>query len=88
MAQSVARGSPAAGLPARISPQLTQLEDAAAEGDDWLQWGKSHQISTIWKRSIAPIPVCRAPGLADAVITEYPLDAPHKKGSDRGFHSA
>jgi hypothetical protein len=29
MAQSVARGSPTAGLPAWISPQLTQLVDAA-----------------------------------------------------------
>jgi hypothetical protein len=29
MAQSVARGSPTAGLPAWISPQLTQLVDVA-----------------------------------------------------------
>jgi bifunctional non-homologous end joining protein LigD len=36
MAQSVARGSPTAGLPAWISPQLSQLVDAAPEGDQWL----------------------------------------------------
>src|SRR5271170_4212034 len=36
MAQSVARGSPTAGLPAWISPQLTQLVDAAPDGDEWL----------------------------------------------------
>ena len=36
MAQPVARGSPTAGLPVWISPQLTQLVDAAPEGDDWL----------------------------------------------------
>jgi bifunctional non-homologous end joining protein LigD len=36
MTQSVARGSPTAGLPAWISPQLTQLVDAAPEGDQWL----------------------------------------------------
>jgi DNA ligase D-like protein (predicted ligase) len=36
MAQSVGRGSPTAGLPAWISPQLTQLVDAAPEGDQWL----------------------------------------------------
>jgi len=36
MAQSVARGSPTAGLPAWISPQLTQLVDAAPDGDQWL----------------------------------------------------
>jgi bifunctional non-homologous end joining protein LigD len=36
MAHSVARGSPTAGLPAWISPQLTQLVDAAPEGDQWL----------------------------------------------------
>jgi hypothetical protein len=33
MAQSVARGSPTAGLPAWISPQLAQLVDAAPGGD-------------------------------------------------------
>ena len=36
MAQSVARGSPTAGLPAWISPQLTQLGDAAPDSDQWL----------------------------------------------------
>jgi bifunctional non-homologous end joining protein LigD len=36
MAQSVARGSPTAGLQAWISPQLTQLVDAAPSGDQWL----------------------------------------------------
>ena len=36
MAQPVARGSSTAALPAWISPQLTQLADAAPEGDQWL----------------------------------------------------
>ena len=36
MAQPVARGSPMAGLPAWISPQLTQLVDTAPDGDQWL----------------------------------------------------
>ena len=36
MAQPVARGTPAAALPAWISPQLTQLVDAAPDGDQWL----------------------------------------------------
>jgi len=36
MAQPAARGSPTAGLPAWISPQLTQLVEAAPEGDGWL----------------------------------------------------
>ena len=34
--QQVAHGSPAAGLPAWITPQLTQLVDTAPEGDGWL----------------------------------------------------
>ena len=33
---AVARGSPATGLPAWISPQLTELVDAAPDGDQWL----------------------------------------------------
>jgi bifunctional non-homologous end joining protein LigD len=36
MAQSVARGAPTVGLPAWISPQLTQLVDSAPEGHEWL----------------------------------------------------
>ena len=36
MAQPVSRGSPAARLPAWISPQLTQLVDTAPDGDQWL----------------------------------------------------
>jgi bifunctional non-homologous end joining protein LigD len=36
MAQWVARGSSAAALPTRITPQLAQLVDAAPEGDDRL----------------------------------------------------
>jgi ATP-dependent DNA ligase len=36
MARPVARSSPAAALPAWIPPQLTQLVDAAPEGDQWL----------------------------------------------------
>src|SRR5712672_2801817 len=36
MARPVARGSPAAALPAWIPPQLTKLADAAPEGDPWL----------------------------------------------------
>jgi bifunctional non-homologous end joining protein LigD len=36
MAPAVARGSRTAGLPAWISPQLTQLVDAAPDGDQWL----------------------------------------------------
>jgi bifunctional non-homologous end joining protein LigD len=36
MARSVACGSPTAGLPAWISPQLTRLVDAAPESDQWL----------------------------------------------------
>jgi ATP-dependent DNA ligase len=35
-AQQGARGSLTAGLPAWISPQLTQLVDKAPEGDQWL----------------------------------------------------
>jgi bifunctional non-homologous end joining protein LigD len=35
-AQPAARGSPTAGLPAWISPQLTQLVDTAPDGDQWL----------------------------------------------------
>ena len=49
MAQSVARGSPEAGLPAWISPQLTQLVDAAPEGDQWL-----HEIKYDGYRMHAP----------------------------------
>ena len=36
MAQPVTRSSPTAGLPAWISPQLTQLVETAPEGDQWL----------------------------------------------------
>src|SRR4051794_10135115 len=36
MARPVARRSPAAALPEWIAPQLTQLVDAAPEGDAWL----------------------------------------------------
>jgi len=36
MSPPVARGSPTAGLPAWISPQLTQLVEAAPQGDQWL----------------------------------------------------
>jgi ATP-dependent DNA ligase len=35
MAQPVARGSPTSRLLAWISPQLTQLVDAAPDGDQW-----------------------------------------------------
>ena len=34
-AQPIARGSPTAGLPAWIPPQLTQLVDTAPDGDQW-----------------------------------------------------
>ena len=36
MAQPVARGSPTSRLLAWISPQLTQLVEAAPQGDQWL----------------------------------------------------
>ena len=36
MALPVARSSRAAALPKRIPPQLTQLVDAAPDGDQWL----------------------------------------------------
>jgi ATP-dependent DNA ligase len=36
IAQPAAHGSPAAGLPAWIKPQLTQLVETAPEGDGWL----------------------------------------------------
>jgi ATP-dependent DNA ligase len=36
MAQPGARGSPTAGLPVWISQQLTQLVEAAPDGDQWL----------------------------------------------------
>jgi DNA ligase D-like protein (predicted ligase) len=36
IAQPVAHGSPAAGLPAWIKPQLTQLVETAPENDNWL----------------------------------------------------
>src|SRR5260370_34480770 len=36
MTRAVARSSRAAALPQWIAPQLTQLVDAAPEGDDWL----------------------------------------------------
>ena len=36
IAQPVAHGSPTAGLPAWIKPQLTQLVDQAPDGPDWL----------------------------------------------------
>jgi bifunctional non-homologous end joining protein LigD len=36
MARPVARSSRAAALPEWIAPQLTQLVDAAPEGDQWL----------------------------------------------------
>src|SRR5580700_3766711 len=36
MARPVTRGLPAAALPEWIPPQLTQLVDAAPEGDQWL----------------------------------------------------
>ena len=36
MAQPVTRGSPTAGVPAWISPQLTQLVEAAPDSDQWL----------------------------------------------------
>jgi bifunctional non-homologous end joining protein LigD len=36
MARPVARRSPAAALPEWIAPQLTQLVDAAPQGDEWL----------------------------------------------------
>src|SRR6266403_5131816 len=36
MARPVARRFPAAALPAWIPPQLTQLVDAAPDGDEWL----------------------------------------------------
>src|SRR5258706_8753215 len=36
MARPVARRSPTAALPEWIAPQLTQLVDAAPEGDQWL----------------------------------------------------
>ena len=36
MARPVARSSRASALPAWIPPQLTQLVDAASEGDEWL----------------------------------------------------
>jgi hypothetical protein len=36
MGQSVARGSPTAGLTAWISPQLRQPVDVAPDGDQWL----------------------------------------------------
>jgi DNA ligase D-like protein (predicted ligase) len=36
IAQPAAHGSPAAGLPAWIKPQLTQLVETAPDGDQWL----------------------------------------------------
>ena len=36
MARPVARRQHAAALPERVPPQLTQLIDAAPEGDQWL----------------------------------------------------
>jgi bifunctional non-homologous end joining protein LigD len=36
MARAVARSSRAAALPQWVPPQLTQLVDAAPEGDQWL----------------------------------------------------
>jgi ATP-dependent DNA ligase len=36
MARPVARNSRAVALPTWIPPQLTQLVDAAPEGDEWL----------------------------------------------------
>ena len=49
MARSVARGSPTAGLPAWITPQLTQLVDAAPDGDHWL-----HELKYDGYRMYAP----------------------------------
>jgi hypothetical protein len=43
---------------------------------------KSRQTSAIWKGSIAPIPARRPPGLAGAMITEYPLVHRRYDGSE------
>ena len=49
MARPVARSSRAAALPQWIPPQLTQLVDAAPEGDQWLHEIKydGYRISTV-----------------------------------------
>ena len=49
MARPVARSSRAAALPEWILPQLTQLVDAAPEGDQWL-----HEIKFDGYRMAAP----------------------------------
>jgi DNA ligase D-like protein (predicted ligase) len=67
-AQPVARGSPTAGLPAWISPQLTQLVEAAPGGDAWL-----HEIKYDGYRMHA----CLDAG-AVKLLTRTGLDWTHK----------
>jgi DNA ligase D-like protein (predicted ligase) len=67
-AQPVARRSPTAGLPAWISPQLTQLVDAAPDGDDWL-----HEIKYDGYRMMARLDRGSA-----KLLTRTGLDWTHK----------
>jgi ATP-dependent DNA ligase len=68
MARPVARPSRAAALPEWIAPQLTQLVDAAPEGDQWL-----HEIKFDGYRMHA-----RLDRAAVKLLTRTGLDWTHK----------
>ena len=68
MARPVARRSRAAGLPDWIPPQLTQLVDAAPDGDGWL-----HEIKYDGYRMMA-----RLDRGAVKLLTRTGLDWTHK----------
>src|SRR5215469_15602414 len=68
MARSVAGRSTAASLPPWIAPQLTQLVDAAPDGDGWL-----HEIKYDGYRMMA-----RLDGGAVKLLTRTGLDWTHK----------